>query len=124
MAVALEVRPVFLHHGLVTLAARIPARHLAGPGRAKHALKRALEPWLPREVLYRPKMGFALPLGPWLRLEAEGDAPAVSSGERLADLVDPSGVERMRREHRTHEADHKATLYNLSFLDHWLTRWT
>lgn len=124
MAVALEVRPVFLHHGLMTLASRIPTRHLAGPGRAKHALKRALEPWLPREVLYRPKMGFALPLGPWLRLEGEGAAPAVPSVERIADLVDPAEVERMRREHRTHEADHKATLYNLSFLDQWLTRWT
>ncbi len=124
MAVALEVRPVFLHHRLMTLAGRIPTRHLAGPGRAKHALKRALEPWLPREVLYRDKMGFALPLGPWFERGVSGIAQATGDQARLAEFVDPGAIDRMRHEHLAKEADHKATLYNLAFLDQWLAQWT
>ena len=121
MAVALEVRPVFLHHGLLSLAGRIPAGRLAGPRRAKHALKRALEPWLPDDVLYRKKMGFALPLPAWLR---GNDVTPAATGSRVAEYLDPRFVERLRAEHTAGIADHTATLHNVGFLERWLQRWT
>lgn len=121
MAVALEVRPVFLHHALLSLAGRIPPERLAGPRRAKHALKQALEPWLPKDLLYRKKMGFALPLPGWLR---DREPAPMAIGSRVSEYLAPSFVERLRAEHAKGVADHTATLHNVGFLDRWLTRWT
>src|SRR5439155_24954958 len=66
MAVALEVRPVYLHPAVLDVAARIPAPLLADGRDSKRALKRALRGWVPDSVLSRPKQGFAAPLGVWM----------------------------------------------------------
>jgi asparagine synthase (glutamine-hydrolysing) len=66
MAVALEVRPVYLHRDMLALASRIPAPLLASRSQSKAVLKAAFEPWLPSSLLYRQKMGFALPLPAWM----------------------------------------------------------
>src|SRR5260370_9273864 len=66
MAVALEVRPVYLHRDMLHLASRIPSRLLADGSHSKKLLKSALRAWLPDSTLARPKMGVSLPLGKWL----------------------------------------------------------
>ena len=62
MAHSLEVRVPFLDHNYVTWTAGVPTNDKLRPGSGKHVLKKALEPLLPHEVLYRSKMGFAVPL--------------------------------------------------------------
>jgi asparagine synthase (glutamine-hydrolysing) len=67
MAHSLEVRSPFLDHTLMEWAATIPdAQKLEGSS-PKALLKRAMEPYLPAEVLHRPKMGFSVPVAVWLR---------------------------------------------------------
>lgn len=123
MAVALEVRPVFLHRDLMALAGRIPSTELVGHDRAKHALKKALEGWLPSELLYRRKMGFAMPLPGWFRRPgAAGRFKAVDDAA-MAELVDPALFRRLESQHVAGSADHTATLHNLGFLAQWLGRW-
>ena len=121
MAVSLEVRPVYLHRDVLDLARRIPGRLLATGREAKTLLKGALEPWLPPEVLRRPKMGFAMPLREWLRGELDLE-PAGSSARPIADVVEPSFAAAVRREHAAGR-DRTAVLHGLTFLDHWLERW-
>lgn len=67
MAAGVEVRVPFLDPDLMQLASRIPDRHRVRGSHAKRILKRAMEPVLPREVIYRPKTGFGVPLRAWLR---------------------------------------------------------
>ncbi|MES1245324.1 MAG: asparagine synthase (glutamine-hydrolyzing) [Acidobacteriota bacterium] len=67
MAHALEVRCPLLDHRVVELAARVPSRLKMDGGRTKILLRRVAERRLPREILSRPKRGFAPPVSRWLR---------------------------------------------------------
>jgi asparagine synthase (glutamine-hydrolysing) len=67
MAHSLEVRVPFLDHEFVEWAATIPSKLKLLRGEGKYLLKKSLEPSLPESVLYRRKMGFAVPLDRWFR---------------------------------------------------------
>ncbi|MDE2196486.1 MAG: amidotransferase 1, exosortase A system-associated, partial [Gammaproteobacteria bacterium] len=67
MAHSLEVRVPLLDHRLVEWASGLPPGLKLRGGQGKFILKKTLEPDLPREILYRPKMGFSVPLAAWLR---------------------------------------------------------
>ncbi len=69
MAVSLEVRCPVLDHEFMELAARIPSSLKLRGGEKKWIFKKSLESLLPNEILYRPKMGFGVPLPQWLRGE-------------------------------------------------------
>ena len=67
MAHALEVRVPLLDHPLVEWISSIPAHFKLRGGEGKYIFKKSMEPYLPQELLYRPKMGFAVPLAKWFR---------------------------------------------------------
>lgn len=67
MAHALEVREPLLDHKLVEWASRLPASFKLHGGEGKYVFKKAMEPYLPDDILYRKKMGFAIPLASWFR---------------------------------------------------------
>lgn len=67
MANSLEVRSPFLDQELMQFYAKIPSELKLKRGEGKYILKQALEGILPKEIIYRPKMGFGFPLGIWLR---------------------------------------------------------
>ena len=67
MAHSLEVREPLMDHELVQWAASLPSSLKLQGSNGKMVLKKALEPHLPADVLYRPKMGFAVPLARWFR---------------------------------------------------------
>ena len=69
MANSLEARSPFLDHELMEWAARLPTGLKVNRGTTKYLLKRAVSPWLPPEVIDRPKMGFGIPLATWLRTD-------------------------------------------------------
>jgi asparagine synthase (glutamine-hydrolysing) len=121
MAVALEVRPVYLHRDLLELSARIPAARLATPSSGKQALKQAFEPWLPKDLIYRRKQGFHMPLGPWFRGAL---ASATSAAEPALDAwIDPQFTRRLQAEHREGRENHTAVLHSLAFLQRWVRHW-
>ncbi|MBS3963337.1 MAG: amidotransferase 1, exosortase A system-associated [Methylomonas sp.] len=67
MAHALEVRVPLLDHKLVEWMATLPPDLKLKGHEGKYVFKQALEPYLPNDILYRPKMGFAIPLSAWFR---------------------------------------------------------
>ena len=67
MAVGLEVRVPILDHRVVEYAWRIPTRRLIGGGLGKLPLRAILDQYVPRPLTERPKMGFGVPIGEWLR---------------------------------------------------------
>src|SRR5690554_7299696 len=69
MANSLETRAPLLDYRVVEFAANIPSRLKLHGKDKKHILKKAFSGMLPRDVLYRKKMGFSVPLADWLRCE-------------------------------------------------------
>jgi asparagine synthase (glutamine-hydrolysing) len=122
MAVALEVRAVFLHPDMLALAGRIPAERLVWKGQPKHALKEALREWLPAPLLFRRKRGFSAPLGRWMRTGEHAEEEA-SSGHRIDELLDPALLASLRTRHAAGDGDLSRTIHSLVLLDRWLDRW-
>jgi asparagine synthase (glutamine-hydrolysing) len=114
MASGLEVRAPLLDHGIVDWGLSLPAALKMRGGQGKLVLKRALEPWLPRGVLYRPKQGFATPLGGMLRA-AIGGVRARLLGPIMLDsgLFQARAIARLLDEHESGRFDHAQGLWSL-----------
>ena len=114
MANSLEVRAPLLDYKLVEWGLSLPATLKLRGGQGKYVFKKAMEPWLPKDVLYRPKQGFATPLGLLFRREAARvrarllGEPMLHSGlfarESLVQMID---------EHAAGRFDHSLTLWHL-----------
>jgi asparagine synthase (glutamine-hydrolysing) len=124
MAVSLEAREPLLDHRLVEFAARVPARLRLNRGTGKWLMKKALEDRLPREILYRPKMGFVTPVSAWLRGPLADRAAAIARGSALAELgwFDEAAIARVAADHRAGKAEHGRLLWQLLMLDKSLQR--
>jgi asparagine synthase (glutamine-hydrolysing) len=84
MAHGLEVREPLLDHELMGWVSGLPPDLKLRGSEGKYLLKKAMEPYLPHDVLYRPKMGFAVPLDAWFRGPLAATIRDVVLGERLA----------------------------------------
>ncbi|WP_394652798.1 XrtA/PEP-CTERM system amidotransferase [uncultured Sphingomonas sp.] len=117
MAVSLEAREPLLDHRLLEFAATLPERMRIQGGQGKWLMKKALEPWLPKDVLYRPKMGFVTPVSTWFRWELSGEAAALSKSPVLGAWFDRTALDRLAEDHRAGRAEHGRTLWQLVMLD-------
>jgi asparagine synthase (glutamine-hydrolysing) len=124
MAHSLEVRVPLLDHRLVEWASSLPPALKLRGGTGKYIFKKALEPDLPHEVLYRTKMGFRVPLAAWLRGPlARRAREALSTGEiAQCGYFQPATLERLVQQHVSGRSDHSATLWSLLMLDAFLRR--
>jgi asparagine synthase (glutamine-hydrolysing) len=122
MAHSLEVREPLMDHPLVEWLATLPSSLKVRGGQGKWLLKKAMEPALPADVLYRPKMGFAVPLARWLRGPLRERARTAVLGERLADsgLFERPALARLLDEHQAGTRDHSAPLWSLLMFDAFL----
>ena len=116
MAHSLEVREPLMDHLLVEWAARLPQSLKIGSGEAKLVLKKAMEPLLPADVLYRPKMGFAVPLAKWFRGPLREHTRAALTDEQvLAEgLFQPERLARLHAEHAQGRRDWSAPIWALT----------
>jgi asparagine synthase (glutamine-hydrolysing) len=122
MANSLEVRVPLLDHTLVEWAARLPA-HLKLRGRqGKFIFKAALEPHVGKEILYRPKQGFAVPLVAWFRGPLRGRLRQTLCGPVLRDsgFFDMATIGMLLDQHQSGSRDHSAVLWLLSVMESFL----
>lgn len=125
MSVGLEVRSPFLSRGVVDVACRCaPSLRLRGLT-TKYVLKRAVEELLPRRIINRPKKGFGMPIGRWLRGELRSlvETELGDSELRRGGVFEPSFVRRMVREHVEGEVDHRKPLWTLLTFQSWYRSW-
>ncbi|MDP6370005.1 MAG: asparagine synthase (glutamine-hydrolyzing) [Planctomycetota bacterium] len=121
MAVSLEVRVPLLDHRFVEAFAPLPPREKVHRGRGKHALRRALAPRLPAEVLAGTKRGFDTPLTAWIRGPLGG--PVEEALVALPESWFARDVLRSRlAEHRAGRRDHGRLLWSLLVLERWRRR--
>ena len=122
MSVSLEVRVPMLDHEFVDWAARLPHDLKVRDGEGKYILKKALEPFVPRENLYRQKTGFATPLGTFFKGDGAKFARNALLGKEMADsgLFELKALSRLIGEHESGKRDHSKALWTLLMFDGFL----
>lgn len=112
MMVSLEVRAPFLDNGVVEFARKIPHRYKYRNGQTKYLLKNALKQVLPRDIIYRKKKGFGVPLARWLR---DWRAPQIALRQPEPDAA---WIGRQWEEQRAGYSDHRLFLWSWIVLQH------
>jgi asparagine synthase (glutamine-hydrolysing) len=121
MAASIESRVPFLDHRFVEFAAAIPGRLKVRGWRTKAVLREALRDLVPREILTRPKMGFPVPVGRWLRGRFWPLVEELVLGREALGrgLFEPAELRRLAEAHRAGAAEHGDRLWLLLNLEIW-----
>ncbi len=122
MAHSLEVREPLMDHELVEWLASLPSHLKVRGNEGKFLFKKALEPHLPHDVLYRPKQGFAVPLARWFRGPLKQRVRDALLGERLADTgwFEPGYLRHLVDAHQSGANDYSAPLWTLLMFEAFL----
>ncbi len=122
MAHALEVRVPLLDHQLVEwMAGLTPDMKLKGR-EGKYIFKKSLEPYLPDDILYRPKMGFAVPLASWFRGPLQHKVRDALLGDTMLQcgLFEPTFLQQMVDQHQRGLRDYSAPMWSLLMFEAFL----
>jgi asparagine synthase (glutamine-hydrolysing) len=125
MANSLEVRAPLLDTAVVEFANAIPGRLKLRGLTTKYILKRAVRPWLPPEIIDRPKKGFGIPVGEWLRGPLRDMARDLLAPQRIQHdgYFEAREVTRLLDEHLRGVADHRKPLWTLLAFQLWNERY-
>lgn len=115
MAHSLEVRVPFLDHKFVEWTAQVPTTLKLKQGCGKYLLKKAMEPHLPDDVLYRNKMGFRVPLADWFKgpLKDKLRQALLSDEMRATGLFNMDTIKRWLDDHQSGRREYSAPLWTL-----------
>ncbi|MFN3750070.1 MAG: XrtA/PEP-CTERM system amidotransferase [Thiobacillus sp.] len=122
MAHALEVREPLLDHELMGWVSGLPVDLKLNGTEGKYLLKKAMAPYLPHDVLYRKKMGFAVPLAAWFRGPLAGVIRGVVLGERLAatGMFNQDFLREVVEAHQSGRRDYSVILWTVLMFDAFL----
>jgi asparagine synthase (glutamine-hydrolysing) len=115
MAHSLEVRVPILDHELVEWLSGLPPEMKLKGRQGKYVLKKAMEPYLPDDILYRPKMGFEVPLASWFRGPLRQRVREAVLGPVIGDagLFDNAFLKQMLDQHESRTRDYSVPLWSL-----------
>ncbi len=125
MAVALEARIPFIDHRVVEFSWRLPQHAKVRNGKSKWLLRQVLYEHVPPALIERPKMGFGIPLGEWLRGPLREWAESLLGEQRLraAGLLDAAVVRKYWSEHLSGQRNWQYLLWDVLMLEAWRERW-
>lgn len=125
MAVSLETRVPFLDPDLVNLAFRIPENLKVKNRNTKVLLKKLAAKYLPKEVIYRPKEGFSIPIKNWLGNEFRPLMEDLLDEKKIKSdgIFNSKKVVNLKNEHLSGEANHSHILWALIVFHDWQNRW-
>jgi asparagine synthase (glutamine-hydrolysing) len=121
MAVSLETRAPFLDHRVAEFAWRLPMDMKVRNGRGKWLVRQLLDRYVPRELVERPKMGFGIPVGAWLRGPLRGWAEELLNESRLQreGYFEPAPVREKWVAHLSGQRDWSAELWCVLMFQAW-----
>jgi len=124
MAHALEVREPLMDHPLIEWTASLPPDLKLHGSEGKYVLKKALEAYLPYDVLYRPKMGFSVPLANWLRGPLREHARSALLGPHMTDsgLFNMDFLRGMLDQHQSGVRDYCTPIWTLLMFEAFLRK--
>lgn len=129
MAVGLETRAPFLDHRVAAVAWRLPMTMKIRSGQrgsiSKCALRQILDPYVPKALMERPKAGFAMPIGQWLRGPLRAWADALLQPDRLQreGYLRPEPITRLWQQHLSGRYDHTTKLWTVLMWQAWFEQW-
>jgi asparagine synthase (glutamine-hydrolysing) len=125
MASSLEARSPLLDHELIEYVTRIPAAMKLKGSETKYIFKKAIEGLVPRDILYREKQGFGVPIGDWINLQLKHRITGDLSDRRALErgYFDTKYVGLLLDEHRRGRRDHSHALWTLWMLELWHRRY-
>ena len=124
MAHSLEVREPLMDHPLIEWAASLPPELKLHGNEGKYVFKKSMEAYLPDEVLYRPKMGFSVPLANWLRGPLREKSRAALLGSHMSDssFFDMDFIGEMLDQHQSGRRDYSTPIWTLLMFEAFLRR--
>lgn len=122
MATSLETRVPFLDHRVAELAWRLPLHMKIRGNTGKWALRQVLYKHVPKALIERPKAGFAIPVGAWLRGPLRDWAESLLQPKRLADegFLRPEPIQQRWQQHLAGTHDHTPSLWAVLMFQAWL----
>jgi asparagine synthase (glutamine-hydrolysing) len=125
MGISLESRVPILDHRVVEFAARLPLDYKVRDGQTKWALRQVLYRYVPRELIDRPKSGFAVPIGDWLRGDLRAWAEALLDEGRLREggIFQPEPIRKLWAEHLGGTRNWQHHLWCILMFEAWRERW-
>jgi len=122
MGVSLETRVPFLDHRVAELAWRLPLPMKIRNGQGKWALRQVLYNYVPRELIERPKAGFGIPVGQWLRGPLRDWAEALLDEQRLEreGYLNAAPIREIWQQHLTGRYDWTVRLWTVLMFQAWL----
>ena len=124
MANSLEARSPFLDHKVIEFAASLPENLKMQRFETKSLLKKVAARLVPKEVIYRRKMGFGVPIGKWFRGEMKEFVQNILLSEKSLNrgIARREVVEKYVREHINAERDHTFQIWTLMMMELWFQR--
>ena len=124
MAVSLESRVPFLDHRVIEYAWRIPQQYKLHQNTPKWCLRQVLYKYVPQELIDRPKMGFGVPIGEWLRHQLRDWAETLLAEDLLKrqNFLNVTMVRTMWSEHLSGKADWQYLLWDILMFQDWLEK--
>jgi asparagine synthase (glutamine-hydrolysing) len=124
MSVSLEARAPYLDHRIVEFAWRLPMELKFANGQGKWILRQLVNDLLPRDLMERPKTGFAIPLGAWLRGPLRDWAESLLDEHKIRQqgFLDPEPITQAWRQHLTGARNRQHQLWTVLMFQAWLER--
>jgi asparagine synthase (glutamine-hydrolysing) len=125
MAVSLETRAPFLDHRIVEFALRMPVKYKIKDGKTKWPLRQILYKYVPKELVERPKMGFAIPVGSWMRNDLREWAEDLLDEKTIKEqgLLNPDIIGKLWKEHLTKNNNWQHPLWTVLMFQSWLQKY-
>jgi asparagine synthase (glutamine-hydrolysing) len=122
MGASLETRAPFVDHEVIEFAWTLPLSMKVREGKGKYVVRQLLERFVPPELTDRPKAGFGIPLGAWLRTDLRDWAESTLDVSRMRSqgYLDASAVQTIWRDHLSGKRDCGFQLWSILMLQAWL----
>ncbi|MEC4888801.1 MAG: asparagine synthase (glutamine-hydrolyzing) [Nitrospira sp.] len=121
MAASIELRVPFLDHRMIEFAAKLPIGLKIKNGETKYLLKKVMEPYLPKAVIYRPKKGFPVPIRQWFQqgLAQMARDIVLNKQNTVSQFINVRVAGAMLHAHQNGQIDAADELWALVVLEQW-----
>ncbi len=125
MSVSLEGREPFLDHRIIEWAAQLPDHYKYYKGSKKHIIKEIVHQYIPKTLMDRPKMGFAIPIENWLSVDLKEKVMAYLDENKVKEqgIFNPNKITRIKTDFYSGKKEYALKIWYLLMFQMWHEKW-